>query len=67
MGNGEEPLDVAKAGVACTVEDEAKLEDKGRTDHKGKMEDEDILKGKGRPERETKNRRKPREPGNARE
>lgn len=52
--NREEPLDVAKAGVACTVEDKEKLEDKGRTDHKGKMEDEEILKDKERSERETK-------------
>ncbi|OWK06056.1 hypothetical protein Celaphus_00012526 [Cervus elaphus hippelaphus] len=46
--NREEPLDVAKAGVACTVEDKEKLEDKERTDHKGKMEDEEILKDKER-------------------
>ena len=54
MENRGEPLDVANPGVACTVEDKEKLEDRGRTDHKGKMEDEEILKDKERSESETK-------------
>lgn len=35
MENREEPLDVAKPGVACTVEDKEKLED-GKDRSQGK-------------------------------
>ncbi|XP_023489399.1 transcription elongation factor A protein-like 2 [Equus asinus] len=61
MGNKEQPLDMRKPEVACSLEDKEKLEKEGQTDHKGKTEDEEVLKDKEKPESEAK----PKEGGKA--
>ena len=53
MENKEQPLDAGKPGAACTREDEENLENQGRTDPKGKT-DEEVLTVTERPESETK-------------
>ncbi|XP_058392359.1 transcription elongation factor A protein-like 2 [Diceros bicornis minor] len=54
MKNKEQPLDTGKPEVACILEDKEKLEKKGKTNHKGKTEGEEILKDKKTPESEAK-------------
>ncbi|KAG5194254.1 hypothetical protein JEQ12_020615 [Ovis aries] len=53
MENKEQPLDAGKPGAACAREDEENLENQGRTDPKGKT-DEEVLTVTERPESETK-------------
>ncbi|XP_070114484.1 transcription elongation factor A protein-like 4 [Equus przewalskii] len=54
MENKEQPLDMGKPEVACSLEDKEKLENEGKTDHEGKTEDEEVLNDKEKPESEAK-------------